>query len=394
MTKSNTPEFKANFAQDYSSENMQELTIQQLMEGYIMPNDFNTDLLEAPELSGAEQQRILQQTLHKTGQKTGAPRRGLPRRRLLVFGLAAVMLLVMSSLAVAEFALKQDFLGFFNASDGQLPQQSGQEINKQATNGGATLTVEQVLGDKQTVYVLLDFVAPEGVVLAGDSYMWDKAEVWLSRSNGLGYNFETLPDDDPADNHIRMMLCLNSATSLQGQQMDLTLGDLKLYSVEKMDYDMAVAGEWKLSFKLDYTVASTLIEQDLDIMLGEAKVHVDSLEISPLTMILNLQISNPEGYVAPEGYVEPEGGGVEYLDDGTEVPFDSADMPAEVRISNLLSDLDYFTVTMKDGTVLQTRGGGGNGDDKTYHTIFEFYEILNVEDIASINYLGQELKLQ
>ena len=44
------------------------------------------------------------------------------------------MLLAMSSLAVAEFALNKDFLGFFNAESGQLPQQSGQEINMQDSN--------------------------------------------------------------------------------------------------------------------------------------------------------------------------------------------------------------------------------------------------------------------
>lgn len=112
MIRNNTPEFKPNYQQD----NYQELTIQELMEGYIMPNDFNTDLLLPQELSDAEQQKILQQTLNRTAPGTAAPhraqRRGLPRRRMLVFTLAAVMLLVMSSLALAEFALNKDFFGF------------------------------------------------------------------------------------------------------------------------------------------------------------------------------------------------------------------------------------------------------------------------------------------
>ena len=53
MIRNNTPEFKPNYQQD----NYQELTIQELMEGYIMPNDFNTDLLLPQELSDAEQQK-------------------------------------------------------------------------------------------------------------------------------------------------------------------------------------------------------------------------------------------------------------------------------------------------------------------------------------------------
>lgn len=371
----------------------QELTIQQLMEGYIMPKDFNTDLLETQALSHDEEQRILQQTLQR-GQKTAEPRRGIPRRKMWVFGLAAVMLLAMSSLAVAEIALKQDFFGFFNAESGQIPQQSGQEVNLQAGNEAGTLTVEQVLGDSKTVYVLLDFVGPEGVALDKDMYQWDKAYVSLSGSSGLGYYFENLPDDNPTDNHIRMMLCLNADSSLQGQQMDLELGDLKCYDPDAMDYTQAVGGDWKLSFKLDYTPSSQKINQDFDIMLGEATVHVNAIEVSPFTVILDLDVSNPEGYVAPEGYEEPEGGGVAILDDGTEVPYSYADSPVEVRLGDLLSDLDYFKITLQDGTVLDTYGGGGSSEPQHYEIIFEFNHILDLDEIASINYLGQELKLQ
>lgn len=358
-----------------------------------MPKDFNTDLLEPQALSHDEEQRILQQTLQR-GQQTAASRRGIPRRKMWVFGLAAVMLLAMSSLAVAEIALKQDFFGFFNAESGQIPQQSGQEVNLQAGNEAGTLTVEQVLGDSKTVYVLLDFVGPEGVALDKDMYQWDKAYVSLSGSSGLGYYFENLPDDNPTDNHIRMMLCLNADSSLQGQQMDLELGDLKCYDPDAMDYTQAVGGDWKLSFKLDYTPSSQKINQDLDIMLGEAMVHVNTIEVSPFTVILDLDVSNPEGYVAPEGYEEPQGGGVAILEDGTEEPFDYADSPIEVRLGDLLSDLDYFKITLQDGTVLDTYGGGGSSEPQHYEIIFEFNHILDLDEIASINYLGQELKLQ
>ncbi len=177
----------------------EEIAIQHLMEGYIMPNNFNTDLLEPQEISAVEQQRILNQTMQHmqngqngpSRQSTARSRRsGVPRRKLWVFGLAAVMLLAMSSLAVAEFALNKDFLGFFNAESGQLPQQSGQEINMQDSNENGTLTVEQVVGDSQSVYVLLDFVAPEGTVLNYDSYIWERAHVSLSESTGAGYYFE------------------------------------------------------------------------------------------------------------------------------------------------------------------------------------------------------------
>lgn len=372
----------------------EENAIRLLMEDYIMPNDFNTDLLEPQEISAGEQQRILQQTIQNVRNEPRAPRRGLPRRRLWIFGLAAVMLLAMSSLAVAEFALNKDFLGFFHAAEGQLPQQSGQEINMQDSNENGALTVEQVLGDSQSVYVLLDFVAPEGTVLDKDSYQWDQAWVTLSKSTGAGYYFEQLPDDNPADNHLRMMLCLQTGTSLKGQRLDLNLGGLKGYSSEAMDYTQQLAGEWKLGFVLDYTPTSEVLPQKVDIQLGEATVHVNSLEISPFTIIVDMDVDNPEGYVPPEGYVEPQGGGVEMAADGTERMIPYSESPIEVRMGDLLGDLDFFTVTLQDGTVLETNGGGGHAEKNHHQVIFSFNQLLTVEDIASINYLGQELPVR
>lgn len=381
----------------------EEIAIQHLMEGYIMPNNFNTDLLEPQEISAVEQQRILNQTMQHmqngqngpSRQSTARSRRsGVPRRKLWVFGLAAVMLLAMSSLAVAEFALNKDFLGFFNAESGQLPQQSGQEINMQDSNENGTLRVEQVVGDSQSVYVLLDFVAPEGTVLNYDSYIWERAHVSLSESTGAGYYFEELPDDDPADNHLRMMLCLQTNVSLKGQRIDLDLGGLKGYITEDMDYTQPLPGEWKLGFVLDYTPTSDVLPQNVDIKLGEATAHVSSLEISPFTIIVDVDVDNPEGYMPPVGYVEPQGGSVEIADDGTEKMIPYSESPVEIKISDLLADLDRFEVTLQDGSVLQTSGGGGNAELNHHQIIFSFNQLLNLEDIASIKYQGQELQLR
>ena len=358
----------------------EEIAIQHLMEGYIMPNNFNTDLLEPQEISAVEQQRILNKTMQHmqngqnvpSSQSTARSRRsGVPRRTLWGCG-----------------------LGFFNAESGQLPQQSGQEINMQDSNENGTLRVEQVVGDSQSVYVLLDFVAPEGTVLNYDSYIWERAHVSLSESTGAGYYFEELPDDDPADNHLRMMLCLQTNVSLKGQRIDLDLGGLKGYITEDMDYTQPLPGEWKLGFVLDYTPTSDVLPQNVDIKLGEATAHVSSLEISPFTIIVDVDVDNPEGYMPPAGYVEPQGGSVEIADDGTEKMIPYSESPVEIKISDLLADLDRFEVTLQDGSVLQTSGGGGNAELNHHQIIFSFNQLLNLEDIASIKYQGQELQLR
>ena len=130
-----------------------------------------------------------------------------------------------------------------------------------------------------------------------DSYIWERAHVSLSESTGAGYYFEELPDDDPADNHLRMMLCLQTNVSLKGQRIDLNLGGLKGYITEDMDYTQPLPGEWKLGFVLDYTPTSDVLPQNVDIKLGEATAHVSSLEISPFTIIVDVDVDNPEGYM-------------------------------------------------------------------------------------------------
>lgn len=369
-----------------------------------------------PGLSPAERQRILQGLLRRIEEdnnmelnnitdnmhedKADAPKvrvrmRSMGRRRWLTFGLAAVLVLAMSSLTLAQFGLAPDFLRFFNAGEGGTGalQPSGQEVMQQASDNGATLTVEQVVGDRHSVYVLLDFLAPEGVVLDKDSYDWEDAWVNAEGSTGCGYYFEMLPDDNPADNHIRIMLCLSTNNSLQGDTLNLNLGNLRAYDPATYDYMTAVAGSWKLNFKLDYIPNYQVIDQDATIKLGEATARVESIEISPISLILDIDIDNPQGYEPLPGYVEPTGGGVAMDSDGNEVFYDYGDSPVEVRLGDFLGDLDNLVVTLKDGTVLDTQGGGGHTELDHSQIIFSFNRILNVDDIASVRYCGQELTL-
>ena len=51
-------------------------------------------------------------------------------------------------------------------------------------------------------------------------------------------------------------------------------------------------------------------------------------------------------------------------------------------------------MTLQDGSVLQTSGGGGNAELNHHQIIFSFNQLLNLEDIASIKYQGQELQLR
>lgn len=369
-------------------------------------NDFviDEDFLVAGELTELEQERILSRVMEQAGLKQPAARRGLSRKRTWTLALVAVMTLAFAGMAVAQFSLDRDFLGFFNASEQQAGalQQAGQEVMRQASDNGATLTVEQVVGDRRSLYVLLDFAAPAGTVLDADTYNWREAWLDLSESSSAGYYFENLPDDDPTDNHIRMLLCLNTESSLSGQQLSLNLGDLQGYYPEIMDYQVTTEGNWQISFTLDYTPSFRVIGQEAAIQLGSATAHVTELEISPISLAVTAQIDNPEGFAPPAGYVEPQGGSVAF-DEGGSVAFDeggselaagSFEIPVAERMSDFMGDLASLTVTLKDGSILETRSGGGHTDDSTAQMIFTFDRILDIEDIASVVYCGQELKLQ
>lgn len=362
-----------------------------LMNNFVIEDEF----LAEGDLTEMEQKRILNKVLAAAGQQP-EKKRGLSRKSIWTLGLVAVMTLALGSLALAQFSVSRDFFGFFNADERQatVMQQSGQEVMQQVTDNGATLTVEQVLGDKKSMYVLMDFAAPEGTVLDAESYDWQGAVVNLSESIGMGYYFENLPDDDPTDNHTKIMLCLDTERSLSGQTLNLDFSDLRKYDPEKFDYETVVTGNWKLAFKLDYTPQTQEISQTAEIMLGSTRARVTNLEISPFTMALTIETDNPEGFQPLAGYVEPEGGGVAYDADGNEVSYGYWETPVEVRLNDFLGDLDNLTVTLKDGTVLDTQGGGGHSEGNVSQEIFSFNRILNIDEIASIVYCGEELTLK
>ena len=317
--------------------------------------------LAAGELSPAEQERVLGLALAEAG-LTGAKekaRRGISRRALWAACLVAVMTLAFSGLALADAAFDGRLAAFFGADQQQATALlgSGTAPLVSDSNAAGEIAATQVLGDSHNVLVLLDIAAPAGVRLDAENYMFGKPLASVPDIGGsMGYSFDTLPDADPTDNRVSMLLSLNSQNDLTGKTLSLKLGDL--CTEFGNDESIVMPGEWQLEVPLDFTaIAETQkLAEPLQVQVGDGTVTFTEIAVSPLTVNLTAEADFADG---------------------------------ERMVKSLwLSDLvDSLAVHMQDGTtVLPRQGSSMSAVDVAWqakapevYTTFDMTEALSLE---------------
>ncbi len=284
------------------------------------------------------------------------------KKTILSLGLAAVLFLALGSLAVAEFALDTDVLGFFapeNERQASYLQQAGAEISAEAEDNGTQIKVTQMVGDKHNIYVFFDVIAPEGTVLSDDFYAFASARAIFDASGG--YSIEVLNDDDKTDNKIRMALELDAFDSLQGQNLHLQLQNLQRYDEAADEMQTVLAGDWQLDFNLDYSDTTKTYKLSQRIELPAGSVDLQSLEISAIGASLGMK-----GIAADDG----------------DFRFDYD------------GDLDnpQLVITLQDGSRVEYSGiGTGTGVGQITGN-YQFANVIDPADIASISFRGVTLE--
>ncbi len=366
-------------------------------------------------LTEDEKARLLQMTLAKAGlkednsmrdseqlQESSAgynARKKLPKKKVWAFSIACVFILAMASVSIASIAMDKSFLDFFQPQKQEQVDtlnQANAALTAEATDNGLTVKMRQVIGDAHNMYVMFDVIAPEGMVLDKDQYLFVSPFVTVDGANSLGYHFEML-DEDPTDNQISMILVLNAREELVGKTANLNLTDFATYKpydpeaenqtggeqesgqeeayvlqgeggeappTTNVDdvYDVLVKGQWKLSFKLNYENLSqtTVLNEKIDLFGGECTMK--TLDISPIAVTLVIEGDS----IKKHGEQPP-------AMDGSEDFFDK------------------LVVTLKDGTVVDISSGGSSMDGKKMVLNYQLGNIISPEDVASITFLGKEL---
>lgn len=309
----------------------------------------------------------------------GEPRKS-PRKRWRTAVLAAAIaccLITTTAFAAVQLGLDAAFVRFLHPSSDEQKQQleSGAYlVDQTAQNASGAVTIKQVVGDSNLVYILMELTAPEGTVLDKARYRYAEFDLDLGedmrgmRSTG----FIKLEDENGADNQISLIMEIMTDRSLAGQKARLTLSDLQGADAFPGEFETVLAGEWQVSFPLDFTDCSTQYEVNRAMtMLGEAAT-VRSVTVSPIA--ITLRVDSPAlRQIYAENHRWQEVAPNEYLDDFP-ITIHYADGTTETtKIFNGLTNADYLS-----GELL---------------TIKTFENVINDKAIRSITFFDEQIEL-
>lgn len=260
---------------------------------------------------------------HKKADSKEKGFRPVRRLRHALVAAAMICLITTTAFAASSLGLDMKFLNFLNSSGGEQAEylsNGAYIVDKRVKNKNGTLEIKQVLGDSNLTYILMDFTAPEGVVLDADRYQFESSLDGVDSYHGAyGYGFAKLGDENPQDNKISMVMILNTEQSLMGGKIKLKFKDLqeapdlpKTFEEaagrdsEAFAFKTAVEGAWSTSFKLDFKDCSKTYTPNSKVMVYGYEATLKSIAISPISVTVKFESPFTEEIykAAPEDLVE------------------------------------------------------------------------------------------
>lgn len=225
-------------------------------------------------------------------------RRFLPK---VAGAVAAAAILCGSALAVSAGLDGRllEFLGVTTVEQAEPLIAGAQVVNRTVKDAGSTLTIREVLGDQDNLYLLLNFTAPEGTVLDACDYRFRKDTVTLdSQDDWKGIGYTKLEDDDPGDNSLDLIMHIKADSISRDGTITLRMGDLEAAAGYGEPYvPLDIPGEWKLSFPLRCADSSLTREVHLPVTLYGQEAMVTEVSLSPLSVTVKGNGDTMEGVV-------------------------------------------------------------------------------------------------
>ncbi len=384
------------------------MTIRELLEKSHLPEEAGT-LLEPGRLPLEEEGRILALALAKAGLPPVERKEKQTMKRgkfglMLLAGVLCAGAVVAS--AAGYFTLNRPLAKHLGAGEQEngLVSQAVQNLDSTCTVDGWTVTASQVLGDKTQLRVLLDVTAPEGTVLPNGDY---RLELPILDPDVI-FTVDKVEDDEPTDNKMSFVLSSVQAKDYRGQTVKFHMEGIsryKKYTLEELnaganplDVDRLVAGDFDLTFQLNYQDTSVTYNPGAEIDTAYGKIQVDEITLSPLSVFIKL---SGEGTVIEPGTrlvfdgevsafevddkgniikVEPKEGaeGDQYVFNGDE---ESSSMSIFHDGSTLQSQYGIAVqVVDKEGNVIPYRTGDTQPDSVT----MTFAGIIDPNEVAAI----------
>ncbi len=295
-----------------------------------------------------------------------------------VFVLTAAAAMALACAAAAFSALDPRLLSFFQRTpqDTELLGAGVVAVDQSHTyENGWTISVRQALADRYSFTALVEVTAPEGTALDQAEYLLDLDSDLLPEledRDGIGgfrYGSTMLEDEDPADNHITLLWDRSPTSYLKAETEPFTgrtavLTPLRLTAwdtVQNLEIDFTQE-PWTCTVDLPEEDSGTEISVRQAVLVGEDKMEVTQLYLSPISCALTLQGEEHDSRMwGPMGLSSLMEETSLTLADGSTLP-----------MSRLL-DLTY------------------NSDAGQAEAVFQLERITDPEQVASVNVFGETI---
>lgn len=292
--------------------------------------------------------------------------------------LAAVVAALGVTAAVAAYVT--DWNGKLAAHFGADEQQQSQlaadgavgSVNQAVTANGVTVTALQTLGDKNGIYILFDVKAPESVALSdsnlfkGTAVNIEGASAHASWSGGFMSNADKTASLSGKANERYYELWLNNSEKedWNGKTITVEFTDLQA-DKGKLDMYNVAEGNWKLTWPLSYMDKTRTFAVNRSYTINGQAVLVKSVELSPLSMTLNLG-----------------GDGLKQLIDDSDLKECGGLLTCSLKLKDGTSFEDF------DGSRHENPGeilpGSVKWTDSSYTRVSPFGKILNMDEVSSL----------
>ena len=287
------------------------------------------------------------------------------KRRFPVALVAVIAILAVTAAAAAVIEWNAKLADRFGADEQQQNQLVTEgavaTVDQTVTENGLTVTVLQTLGDKNGVYLLFDVKAPEGIALT-DTNGFESTDVSIegtSRRVSWSGGFLSNTDESGSasgkanERYYELWLSNVGQEDWKGKKITVSFANLQA-DKGKLDLYTITEGEWTLSWTLSYSDQMQTFDINKTYNINGHEVMVKSIELSPLSMTLNL-------------------GG-----DGLKQLIDDSDL-------NQCGCLYKYSLTMQDGTTLSLMGPGSENWTDTSHTrTICFDKVLDADRVTGL----------
>ena len=254
--------------------------------------------------------------------------RPLRFRRFAAAGAAAALVLSLG-VAGATGALGsagEAFAGLFGggAAETEIIDQIGYPIGASATSNGVTITADAIVGDTYSYAIVYSIRRDDGeplvsqeVLDAGGAYggrlslAFERHDLQqnhlLALLQGGRGGYSHFYDADPADGAIQFVEFWTEDTPVRPGRVTATFQDLYDTSAGYADKVLLAEGSWELEFRMDFADSSVSLEAGQGFTLNGMDATLDSVVVSPLSIMVEYTVYEKVPEVAREDGLEDAG---------------------------------------------------------------------------------------